>query len=346
MRDMLRATVREGNFDAAVRSIAAHLDGALTRESGLYFATKEAAQPLAKNMPRALSRREEAFMSRIASGLPLVKQSERAYTVYLDRLRMEAFSKYADELRAAGAADPKEFRDVAHWLNLATGRGDVGDWGKDGGAILNAAFFSPRYTASRFQVLNPVMYARMAPSARRLALRKMVRYAGTIGSTLLLAKMGGAEVNLTDPSRPDWLKIKVGNTYYDPGSGLQQTMRFVYRMGLAFGRYRRGEKANSNDHAINVLGSFARTKLAPVPGAAVNVLQGRNVVGEKVTPEGEALKLIIPLMAEDLYDAYQREGFTGAAKTSPALLGVGVQTYERKNPGRAATGRTERAPAR
>jgi hypothetical protein len=35
-------------------------------------------------------------------------------------------------------------------------------------------------------------------------------------------------------------------------------------------------------------------------------------------------------MLKELYDAYEEEGLTGIAKTSPAILGVGTQTYKKK----------------
>jgi hypothetical protein len=328
MRDMFRAAVRGQAYEHIVHDIATHPDARLARESGLYFATREAAQPLARRVPRPLSQREEAFMSRIAGELPGVKQSERAYTVYLDKLRMETFSKYADELRAAGATDPKEFKDVAHWLNLATGRGDIGDWGKDGGAILNAAFFAPRYTASRFQVVNPATYFKMSPAARSIAMRKMVQYGATVGSTLLLAKLAGAEVNLTDPSSADWLKLKIGNTRYDLAAGMQQNMRFLYRMGRALKNTATGQETEPMNRAGKVLFGFVRTKLAPVPGAVMNVAEGSDVVGQPTTMRGEMWNLVKPLMVDDLWNAYQQEGLTGALKTTPSAFGVGVQTYK------------------
>lgn len=331
LRDMFRASLRKQNYEEIVHSIATHPDADLARRSGLYFATREAAQPLARRVPPALSQREEAFMSKLAGGLPLVKQSERAYTTYLDKLRMEVFSKYANELRSAGVTDPKEFQDVAHWLNIATGRGDIGDWGRDGGAILNAAFFAPRYTASRFQVLSPTTYWQMSPAARKIAMRKMVQYAGTVGTTLLLAKLAGAEVNLLGPAASDWLKIKIGNTRYDLGAGQQQNLRFVYRMGVAAKRAAMGQESEGKDQGSRVLANYVRSKLAPAPGAAVNLWQGKTVVGEKTTLRKEALRLVLPLMLQDLWEAYQEEGLTGAAKTTPAVLGVGVQNYgERK----------------
>lgn len=199
-------------------------------------------------------------------------------------------------------------------------------------------------------------------------MRKMVQYAGTIGTTLLLAKLGGAEVNLTDPSSSDWLKIKIGNTRYDINAGMQQNLRFLYRMGRAFKHGAMGENAAPKDRAMNILTQYIRTKLAPVPGAILNVAEGKNVIGEQTTPRREALRLVTPLMLQDMYDAWLEEGGSGVAdvyeaakkgdtgnlktglmgplKTTPGVFGVGVQTYGQRGGRERSSERSARSGGR
>jgi hypothetical protein len=337
MRAQLRAFAGEGNFEQIARDIAFHPDADLARRSGLYFATQEAAQPLARGVARPLGAREEAFMSRIAGSLPLVRHSERAYTTYLDKLRMEVFSKYAGEIRSAAAAagralDPKEFRDIADFVNKATGRGDIGDWGKTGAPALNATFFAPRYVASRFQVLNPLTYARISPVARRIAVRKMVQFAGTVGATMLLLKGAGADVNFTDPADPDWLKVKFGNSRYDLTGGARTEMRFLYRFGNSVRQGLTGRKVERGQDAGTILQRYVRSKLAPLPGTAADAAMGKTYTGQPFSPKRAAVDLVTPLMLTDLYDAYQVDGATGALKTLPGAIGIGVQTYASKRP--------------
>lgn len=271
-------------------------------------------------------------MSRIAGSLPVVRHSERAYTTYLDKLRMEVFSKYANEVRSAATAagrevDPKELRDVADFINKATGRGDIGDWGKTGAPVLNATFFAPRYVASRFQVLNPLTYARMSPVARRIAVRKMVQFTGTVGATMLLMKGAGADVSLLHPDDPDWLKVKFGNTRYDLTGGVRTEMRFLARFGSAVQRGLAGEKLGRTEAPDYIFQRYLRSKLAPIPSTSWDAATGKTFIGERFSWGRSARDMVTPLILSDLYDAYQEEGVPGAIKTLPGGVGVGVQTY-------------------
>lgn len=280
-------------------------------------------------------------MSRLAGRLPGVSHSERAYTTYLDKLRMEVFSKYADEIRSAAAedgreVDPKEFRDVADFINKATGRGNIGDWGKTGAPLLNASFFAPRYVASRFQILNPVYYARLSPAARSIAVRKMVQFAGTVGATVMLMKGAGADVNVTNPEDPDWLQARLGKTRWDLTGGFRTELRFLSRFGAAVGGGLDGQKQKQGANAGDVLTRYVRSKLAPIPGLAADATTGKTYTGQPFSWKQGMLDLVTPLMFNDLYDGYIQEGVPGALKALPGAVGVGVQTYSKQG-GRGET---------
>ncbi len=160
MANQVKAFASEDAASALKDAIINHPDFPLMKDSGLYLSSVRGSAP------------EEMFSSGWSEKIPLVKQSDRAYSAALDTVRVKSFEIYAAELKAAGATDEKTFSDIAHWINRATGRGE-GKLVDALAPILNFPMFSPRLTASRFQVLNPVFYLKMTPAARRIAVREM-----------------------------------------------------------------------------------------------------------------------------------------------------------------------------
>jgi hypothetical protein len=336
MGRQLRSFVSQGSHDELMRWLATHPDADLAEHSGLYSAMKQQA---------GLSGREEAFMSRIAGRLPVVKQSERAYVAYLDSLRQDTFSKYARELERAGITfdtHPDEFKSIARFINSATGRGELPQAIERFAPALNATLFAPRNLKGRFDVLNPIFYARMSPVARRIAARKMMQFVGTVTGGMYLAHLAGAQVTL-NPDDPDFGKVVVGQTHYDFTGGHRSVVRVGARLGKTFAGAQGGELKRVAAQAARILAQFARQNTAPVPNYAIAAATGAEVNGDKfewgghlrrndhLTPGGGALARVLPLSLQDIFDAWGAEGGRGVAKAAPAaILGVGVQSYEPK----------------
>lgn len=302
----------------------------LMKQSKLYL-----SEPTAK-----LTAREDQFISNLAGKIPvigaIVRGSERAYTGYLNKLRVDVFTSGVDEFRKAGLtpeANPEEFKALADFINNASGRGNLGGLEK-AAPILNAAFFSPRYVASRFNLLNPITYVKMPPRTRRLALKNMAAYIGFGVMVLAFAKAGGADVE-DDPRSSDFGKIKVGNTRYDIWAGFQQQVRFFSQLitGQRKGPSGKIQKLDGKHFPRETRGDlvlrFLRSKLAPTAGTAVNLLEGTDMVGQPVTIEGELIKNTVPLYIQDVAKLYDKEDPTGLLESAiPALFGIGVQTYD------------------
>jgi hypothetical protein len=375
-RAMFSAFVSQKKYDNIVQSLNSHPDSLLADASGLYLAALQKQQTEAEvkaakarvaqggNVPTSvvkLAAREEAFMSRLAGRIPWVKVSERAYVAYLDVIRMQAFSKYVREMHSRGMNPDKydeAFKDIAQFINAATGRGNLGETLNNMAPVLNAMFFSPRYLASRVELMNPNTYLKMNPHARRIAMRKMLQFAGLVGLTLLLAKLGGAEVEWSNPDSPDWLKIKLGNTRYDFLAGFQQPMRFVYRMSKAMANTFMGQKNDRNKNASDIATNFFRSKLSPVASYVYDWMSGSTFDREKFSPAKGVMERAAPMVGRDFYEAWKEEGgstitetigsaaggppseirtgFKGPIKTTPAIFGVGVQTYAERKPVRRA----------
>lgn len=302
----------------------------LIRDSKLYL-----AEPSAR-----LTAKEEAFMSNLAQKIPgfgfLVRASERAYTAYLNKLRLDVFSAGADRLRSTGMSfksNPEAFKAWADYVNNATGRGNLGGLDRAAG-VLNGLFFSPRYLASRFNILNPVVYAKMPLAVRKMAMRDTLTYISFTTMMVMLAGAAGAEVEW-DPRSTDFGKIRIGSTRYDLWAGFQPLVRVLAQLASGQKKSTKTGKINALDGKkwgsetrLDVIMRFLRSKLSPAAGAVVNLSQGKDMLGNEVTIQGEAIRNVIPLYVQDMADILDKEGAVGVGKTAlPAMFGVGVQTY-------------------
>jgi hypothetical protein len=78
-----------------------------------------------------------------------------------------------------------------------------------------------------------------------------------------------------------------------------------------------------------VAANFLRGKLAPLPGGTLDVLGGRDMIGQPVSPLSAAGRLVTPLAATDIYQAMNDLGVPrGAAVSLYSLLGGGVNVHQ------------------
>jgi hypothetical protein len=285
-----------------------------------------------------LSKLEEAYQSRWAESIPGVAASQRAYVTFLNVLRADAF----DAMKASlGSMTPEQGKALANYINVATGRGNLA--GASGAAVsLNAAFFSPRLLVSRFEYLLGQPLAGGNAATRKLIAKEYARTALGAATALTLAGMAGAEIE-KDPRSPDFLKMRFGDVRVDMLGGLVQAAVLMSRLVTGEKKTAKGEIVPlrgdkvpyAGDDAADVIWNFLRTKLSPALGASINAIAGRNVIGEKTTPVREALNTALPLTWREIYETMQKDGIgPAAAQGIIALLGLGVQNYETKEPQR------------
>lgn len=300
----------------------------LMKDSKLYLADP-------RKLTGGLAQREEAFMSNLAEKIPLwgevVKASGRAYTGYLNKLRVDVFTSMANKFAKEGILTPENAKSLANWVNHASGRGSLGNFERVAGE-LNTGFFSPRLIASRFSMLNPAWYTKQTPAVRKEAIKSMAEFIGIGLTVLMLSKLAGAEVE-EDPRSADFGKIRVGNTRWDIWGGFQQWARVFTQMATgerkstATGRVRSLEDERSS--RFNVGLDFLVGKLAPVPKEIVQLL-GKELIVEDKSLSDEILENVIPLYLQDLGEAIEDFGpeaiFTVGV---PGFFGVGTQTYEK-----------------
>jgi len=288
---------------------------------------------------KGLLGREEQYMSGMAEYLPGVRQSQRAAVTFLNKTRVDQAKAIIRQHERAGVEiTQKVLDDTADWVGLVTGRGAMpfADLETKLPQILSTLFFSPRFLTSRLQMLNPAMYARMSPIVRQEAMLDMLSYFGTgslgLGALYVAGKSGVLPVDVEhDPRSTDFGKIQIGRTRIDPWAGFQPIARYAAQLISGQAKASSGE-IKERDRAIT-LGNFARSKLAPVPGFAVDMIKGTTFTGEEVdVTSGNGMtqavaERLIPLIAQDMAEAMKTEGFIGVVKTAPAIVGFGVQTY-------------------
>jgi len=280
-----------------------------------------------------LTGREEEFMSTLAEKIPIFGQiskgSNRAYTGFLNKMRVDLFDNFVETAKLEGlGADFLD--DAATFVGSATGRGKLGAF-EESAKVLNTAFFSPRLAASRINLINPFYYSKLHPTVRKEAFKTLATFVGAGTSVLMLAKMNGAEVG-DNPRSADFGKIKVGNTRYDIWGGFQQYARLI-------GQLTTGEKISTISGRQTTLGEgfgsptresifmdFIKSKESPILSFVTRIAKGEQF-GEKPNIPAEVIERFIPMVAQDAFDLIKENGATGALMATPAIFGVGSQTY-------------------
>ena len=290
--------------------------------SGLYHA------PLSGPGAR-LSQREEAFISRIASRVPGIRASERAYITYLNKLRADSFDSIVAGWERAGVNfGDDDLRALGKFVNYATGRGGL--WKlEEAGPILSTLLFSPRLQMSRFQA--PAMLLSSSPLVRRVAMRNFAAFYGSMTTIVSLAALMEAKVEL-DPRSSNFGKIQIGNTRIDPWAGYQQYARYAAQMITGWRKTTSTETLQDVERK-DVRDRFLRSKASPAVGLLWDIVEGETFLGEELY-EGPASiakaakDRLTPMFASDMWDALEQEGLIGGLLALPGGLGMGVTSFE------------------
>lgn len=311
-------------FPSRHRRFVEHMRGdALAQEADDMGLALASLDPAAKS---------EYFPSRAASKLPWVGTSERIMEAQLDAVRLNVYKRLTKELRAAGLTPetaPEDFRDVARIVNVASGHGEPV-------ALLShpatsKVLGSPKLLTSRFQVLNPLEYARLSPRARRIALRKLGRTAASFTGLFGLAALTADEVGI-DPRKPNFGTARWGNTSFDLTGGQASKIRFIVNLVRSVGETAKvatsGGSIAYEETPVGVATHFLRSQLSPVASLVPDVLTGKDYNGRDFTWTEGAIRRAVPLIGQDIFDGYTAGGTVGALKTLPAFLGVGVRSFD------------------
>lgn len=150
-------------------------------------------------------------------------------------------------------------------------------------------------------------------------------------STILARSIGGETKTAAGDVKPMRDNYRLSNLLYDTGEMLDRA-GFESLAG-AFPDEPNYDKMGIADQSVaDAIGSFVRSKLAPVPGAVVNTLTAENMVGQATTPADEAVGLVTPMTFGNVADAMRDNGVAGGtALTMAEVLGMGVQFRDRSS---------------
>lgn len=334
--DMFRAFKSEESFVRMSRELGDRENAPLYEKSKLYLAAVDGAYNLTS--------KEEAYQSKWAEKIPLVRHSERAYTAFLNRLRADSFDAMAATLARNGETTLDEAKAIAKYINMATGRGDLGPL-EQAATGLATAFFAPRHAVSRFQMLLGVPLYRGSARTRKLIATEYAKFLIGAGVVYALGAMAGGE-DEWDPRSSDFGKMRFGNTRIDPLAGVSQATVLLSRIATgetkstSTGRITpiSGDKVRyGQKNAFDVVADFMRTKFSPITSTAFDVVQGQNMMGENrdiTTLEGAgniAQNLLVPMTYGDIYEAMIENGVVeGAALGLLAMFGMGLQVHSKR----------------
>jgi hypothetical protein len=327
----------EAKFDRWIHDFKESPEYKLMEASGMYISDPH--HPM-------LTMKEEQFMNNIAQKIPVlgevIKFSERAYIAYLNALRVDRFLRGVSKFKDDGFTlenSPQLYKSWARLINNSTGRGDMGPM-ETAAPVLNSVFFSPRLIASRFNLLtdwlNPYYYQSTPKQVRVEYAKDMLKFIG-VGVAVLgmwASSDDEAEVEL-DPRSTDFLKLKRGDTRYDIWGGFQPFVRLTAQLFS-------GETKNTHTGMMqeldgdgfgargkeDVLGSFLRNKLAPVPQMGWSAFTGQEPMGTKFNWADQPAKMLAPILWQDVYEAWKDQGVRSLFTVGlPSAFGLGVQSY-------------------
>lgn len=316
-----------------------------------------------------VGQKEEHFLSGLPEKVPFLGQvyrgSERAYVGFIDKLRSDVFTSMIEDLRKSGIqteskiklkngneilVPSSEVKAVARYVNVATGRGSLTTTLPESlggktisaekyGDLLNSVFYSPRFQASRIQLItDPItQWSSLPKVVRKEYLKSLLAVGGfvTTANGLGYALSGKLTSN---PTSSDFGKIKSGPrdmTRNDPGAGWLQYITLASQLATnaktnpVTGKTTELGEGYKAPTRGDIVADFARKKLAPLPQFAIGAFTGKNAIGQDFDATSEAAKLVIPLLAQDIYDVMKEDpSLASLGKSLPAVFGVGLNTFE------------------
>lgn len=259
-----------------------------------------------------------------------VRASNRAFKTFLNKMRADMMDVFIDQ-KAGEEFKPGELEALGNFVNVATGRGGT-NMPKFSAALpfLGRVYWSPRLLMSQIQFLSGQPLWGGTPWTRKAITGAYIRYLGGTAAfytAIGLLRMAGGNVKVgDDPRSADLGKVIVGDTRLDPLGGLSQVMTLIGRLARGQTKNAKGtvKKANFGD----VVGSFNRSKLAPLMGTAWDIISRKQYGGKPTTVGSVARNLFVPLSLRDLPDDIKEQGLAKAlAIWVSNLFGISARAY-------------------
>lgn len=325
-RDMFKFAKSEENLKNLQADILTRPNYKLARKAGLRLT----------DLSDKLEMREEQFMTTLLDKVPGVSASQRAYTGFLNKLRMDVFDDLIKKAEVAGedvGIGSKSAEDIAKNVNNFTGGARVGK-AEQAVPILNATFFSPRKIASTINILNPLNYIdqRISKTARLAATRNLIGSFAISSGFIGLANLLGSDKPETDPTSSDFGKIKSGDTRIDVSGGNATYLNILSRLitkrikGSSGASKELGTGIGQTSGA-DLISQFLRYKLSPNASLLVDSITGANAIGEKKTIPQSVIDRFRPMFLNSIVELLKSDTNGKFAFALGALFGGGLNTY-------------------
>lgn len=283
--------------------------------------------------------KEEGFASSvvefIGKKVPALGKLERFQTAFMNSVRSEMFD---DFVKAFPDATEEELKRRAKFINSTLGRSNI----KEVPEVFEQLMTSPRWTKSRWEMA--AQYARTPETAARALagdkaaqqnLFDLGRTAGAMLAVYKLAEASGAKVELTDPSSPDFLKIRVGDTVYDPTSSvaapIRTVLRLYYMTGVPKATGQKGIEVTPRKNWGSEISSTLVNTLGPGPRTLTNNLVGKSISGYDLKDDEKGWAQLMPLIAKGMKETWDEDGPTAAlARGAVEFLGVNSNKFPAK----------------
>ena len=316
--------------------------------SGSNALRRESAGLFLSSLDDVMSGREESFNSALIDRIhknpalkpvsAVMRASERNMVIGLNMLRAGLFDDFVKQHPNATDAELKVY---AHYINTATGRGDLKAF-EGASQALSGLFFSPRFAWSRVAVAPEAL----SIAAKAMAKGENVNVAKEVGrqwfallttgaAVLMLAQLAGGEVE-EDPEESDFGKIQIGRVRLDIYGGMGPQIRFMGRLIKA--------GIEREDGSINIPNEFYTTflkyKVSPWISGGLELYTGRDyITSQDISPMTVGYELITPITFQGIINGIAEEHtiqeMTTAGVSEFFGMGSYVKDTKRKRKNRA-----------
>jgi hypothetical protein len=268
-------------------------------------------------MKLALGNIEEAYPTSLPAKVPVVgrafKASEQAYEAFLYKTRADVADKMLQVADKSGVniADKAQLSSIGNLINALTGRGHLGRFENGHApATFNNIFFSIRFVKSNFDTLTAHQLQKgVTPFVRKQAAQNLVKVVMGTAAILAIAdklKPGSVE---SDPRSKDFGKIKIGHTRFDVSGGMSSIAVLATQI------YKNQEKSATtgimsnlgegygSKTAVDAFNNYFENKLSPAASVVKDLMLRHDFNGDKLTPQGEAKNLFMPMPISVYTDA-------------------------------------------
>lgn len=262
----------------------------------------------------------------------------RLYRTTINSVRMGLYDAMIESNGGRANLDASQLERMGRFVDTVTGRGGRGYLDKLA-AGLSMFTLAPRHYASRAELVTfaPIWAGNkdtkmiIAKEYGRMFRSLGAMYVASALANMFANAMGEDDVSETnfDPYDPNFLRIKFGNTWLDPtfgmsswiGAGIRAERRLEDMGG---GRQTKREKRQSSDDAW-ALTTFGRGKLSKVMAIAVDVKEGKNIMGEKVTPFNLLKNHVLPISPKELVTAVANDGLMSQSMAIALIEATGLK---------------------